>query len=132
MYRRCLCLAALLVLSSFTATGAQTDGLSPQLPDVGHMLPLYEAAMVSRLCAGSALETEGPAARKACVQAVYPLVENCSRALHRKFPRADNARRDGRLDHRSFAASYLRCLRRQVWTNGKRAAAPAVQHRAGR
>ena len=125
-------LAVLLVLSAVAASASQSDALSPQLADVGHMLPLYEAAMVSRLCSSRALKIDSPASRKACVQAVYPLIENCSRVLHRKFPRADNARRDGRLDHRSFATSYLSCLRRQAWSDGKRARRGAVQSGAVR
>ncbi len=125
-------LTALLVLPSVIAFASRSDALSSQLPDVGHMLPLYEAAMVSRLCSGNASKIDRPTARKACVQAVFPLVETCSRALHRKFPRADNARRDGRLDHRSFAARYLRCLRQQVRTGGKQSRRPAGPDGAGR
>ena len=120
-------LIVLLLLSAVAASASRSDALPLQLPDAGQMLPLYEAAMVSRLCADRASKTDSPASRKACVQAVYPLVENCSRQLHRQFPRADNARRDGRLDHRSFAASYLRCLRREVQPAGRQGVRPAVR-----
>lgn len=78
-----------------------------------HVMPLYEIAMVSRLCASPDFETNAGESPDDCARAIYPFAKACTSAYHGKFPRGDDAEVGGRLSHRNFAAAYLRCLRGQ-------------------
>ncbi len=81
-------------------------------PGASHrIMPLYEIAMVSRLCASPDLRANAGGSPEDCARAVYPFAKPCTSEYHDKFPRGDDAEVGGRLSHRNFAAAYLRCLR---------------------
>jgi len=90
--------------------------LSRQLPDAGPIMPLFEIAMISRLCGRSDFQKQIGKSRNECSKAVYSVRQECTKSFHRKFPRGDNAKVDGRMSFQGFAAGYMQCLKDQYAT----------------
>ncbi len=113
-----LCAALLVTVFIFSAAFAQnppvsTQKLARKLPDAGHVMPLYTAAMISRVCASPKFQAEIGKSKADCAKALYKIRRACMRVYQAKFPRADNEKIDGRLDHQSFATGYMQCLKDQ-------------------
>ncbi len=91
-----------------------SQNLERKLDDVAEVMPLYEVAVISRLCSDRELQLATGKSRDACVKQVYSLRQACSEFYQRKFPRADNAKVDGRLDHAGFARGFAQCLQGEL------------------
>jgi hypothetical protein len=102
------------------ARPAKPVRLSQRKADIGPVMPLYEVAMVSRLCADAEFRERTGADGRDCARALYSRAENCTVAFHDRFPRGDDAEIDGRLSHRNFAEGYLRCLRDEYGKESRR------------
>lgn len=87
-----------------------TDLVEPRT-DSAHVMPMYEVAMASRLCADRAYRKEARMSRDQCLHRAYRAKRECTSRYQRRFPRGDDAEVDGRLTHRKFAAAYMACLR---------------------
>ena len=74
------------------------------------MMPMFEIAMISRLCKSAEFQAQIGKARSDCSKAVYQVRQVCTKAFHDKFPRADDAEVDGRMSFRNFSADYMQCL----------------------
>jgi len=100
-------LAAFLFLPGNTVAGE----LSVKAPDVGHMLPLYEVAIIERVCSDETYKTEIKKSRNECAKEMFKVVSECTADHQSKFPRSDNEKVGQRLDYREFSTLYKQCLK---------------------
>lgn len=85
-------------------------------PGSANVMALYELAMISRLCSARTQAPVRNESRSNCARSLFEIRRQCTRTFQHQFPRADNRRADGRLDHESFAAGYRRCLLKRYRT----------------
>ena len=79
-----------------------------------NVMAMYEIAMISRLCSARAQTPLRTKSKRHCARALFEIRQKCTQKFQHKFPRADDRRLDGRLDHRSFASSYRGCLLKRL------------------
>jgi len=103
----CIIPAALL-LHAGVLTASE---LPAKAPDIGHMMPLYEVAMIERICSSPRYRKKINRSRKQCAREMAKVVSRCTADHQARFPRASNKKGGGRLGYRSFATGYERCLK---------------------